>query len=295
MTTVQIIGVSVAGAAVLLLIIALLVTRHRHHDEQDEARTGPSFLDEAPQDTFSGLGKVEQPVEDITLDPAAERAAEEARAAAATEALEHHQPPPGGLGLDWGPDLSVREFPPQPAVTPSWGEDDGAWGGAEPVQTEAQPDETETTRELRPDEAEITGELRPSESATLAEEAPSPAPEGEGGGPVAASEPPLPEAAEPVADETAAELGGEGVLVPLSDIIVTTSSKMVDLHDPDVRRMLTDLVTFEIDQAAEFRRQGQTIDAVLQLTEAEKVSRALGMAESAQRIRAMMNELRRES
>ena len=294
MTTVQIIGVSVAGAAVLLLIVALLVTRHRHDDGQDEVRTGASFLDEAPQDTLSGLGKVEQPVEDITLDPAAERAAAEARAAAATEALELHQPPPGGLGLDWGPDLSVREFPPQPVVTPPWGEHVIAWGGAETGQTEAQPDETETTRELRPDEAEITGELRPSGPAALAEETAAPAPEGEGGGPMAASGPPRPQEAEPVADETAAEPGGEGSLVPLSDIIVTTSSKMVDLRDPDVRRMLTDLVTFEIDQAAEFRRQGQTIDAVLQLTEAEKVSRALGMAESAQRIRAMMNELRRE-
>ncbi len=81
-------------------------------------------------------------------------------------------------------------------------------------------------------------------------------------------------------------------MVPLSDIIVTTSSKMVDLAAPDVRRMLTELVTFEIDQASEFRRKGQSIDAVLQLTEAEKVSRALGMTESAQRIRTMMKEIR---
>ena len=70
---------------------------------------------------------------------------------------------------------------------------------------------------------------------------------------------------------------------------------MVDLQDPDVRRMLTELVTFEIDQAADFRRRGQTIDAVLQLTEAEKVSRALGMTESAQRIRAMMREIHQSS
>ena len=81
-------------------------------------------------------------------------------------------------------------------------------------------------------------------------------------------------------------------MVPLSDIIVTTSSKMVDLGDLDVRRMLAELVTFEIDQASEFRRKGQSIDAVLQLTEAEKVSRALGMTESAQRIRTMMEEIR---
>lgn len=84
-------------------------------------------------------------------------------------------------------------------------------------------------------------------------------------------------------------------LVPLSDIIVTTSGKLVNLDDPEVRRMLTELMTFEIDQAAELRRQGQTIDAILQLTEAEKISRALDMTESAEQIRAMMNEIRRES
>ena len=79
--------------------------------------------------------------------------------------------------------------------------------------------------------------------------------------------------------------------MPLSDIIVTTSSKMVDLQDPEVRRMLTDLVKYEIDQATHYRQQGQTIDAVLQLTEAEKISRALDMRESAAAIREMMEDL----
>ena len=100
MTTVQIIGVSVAGAAVLLLIIALIVTRRRRADnEEDQVRPGPSFLDEAPQDTFSVLGKAEQPIEDITLDPAVQRAAESEQATAAERAREQHRPPPGGLGL----------------------------------------------------------------------------------------------------------------------------------------------------------------------------------------------------
>jgi hypothetical protein len=110
-----------------------------------------------------------------------------------------------------------------------------------------------------------------------------------------AVEPARPAEGEPAAGEAAPESGPERRLVPLSDIIVTTSGKMVDLQDPDVRRMLTELVTFEIDQAADFRRRGQTIDAVLQLTEAEKVSRALGMTESAQRIRVMMEEIRQEN
>ena len=110
---------------------------------------------------------------------------------------------------------------------------------------------------------------------------------------MATTRPAAPSEDEPAGAEVAAEESGSGSrMVPLSDIIVTTSSKMVDLADPDVRRMLTELVTFEIDQASEFRRKGQSIDAVLQLTEAEKVSRALGMTESAQRIRTMMEEIR---
>jgi len=80
-------------------------------------------------------------------------------------------------------------------------------------------------------------------------------------------------------------------MVPLSDIIVTTSRKTVDLDDPEVRRMLTELVRYEIDQAAEFSAAGQSVDAVLQLTEAEKVSRALGMDETAERIKAVMRDL----
>ena len=146
------------------------------------------------------------------------------------------------------------------------------------------------------DDTEITGELRPDETVGAPPRPTTPpAPEGESGDQVTATQPARPAEGGSAADDVAApESGSGGRLVPLSDIIVTTSGKMVDLDDPDVRRMLTELVTFEIDQAAEFRKQGQTIDAVLQLTEAEKVSRALGLNESAQRIRAMMNEIRGE-
>ena len=263
MTTVQIIGIAVASLAVLLLIIALVVTR-RHDDEPEEdarAKTS-SFLDEAPQDTFSGLGKAEHPVEDITLDPALERAAAARKEAAATQtaaaaqvaaeqaqvgaeqAQRDRQPQPGGLGLDWGPDLSVR----------TTGFDAG------PSGPRAASDD------------EITGELRPDDGAAVPAQHAPPAPEGKSGDQVAATQPARPAEGGSAAGEVAAEESGSGGhLVPLSDIIVTTSSKKVDLDDPDVRRMLTELVTFEIDQAAEFRRQGQSIDAILQLTEAEKV------------------------
>jgi hypothetical protein len=269
MTTVQIIGIAVASLAVLLLIVALIVTRRRS-DQPDEAprAAADSFLDEAPQDTLAGLGKPDQPVEDITLDPGLERLAAERRAEAAGQAQLERQPAPGGLGLDWGPDLSVRTT----VGEPEW---------AEPPR--------------RDDDAETTGELRPDEKVAPPAEDIPPAPEGESGDRMTATPPAQPAEGGPAADEAAAqESGSGGRLVPLSDIIVTTSGKMVDLDDPEVRRMLTELVTFEIDQASEFRKQGQTIDAVLQLTEAEKVSRALGMNESAQRIRAMMNEIRGE-
>jgi len=267
MTTVQIIGIVVASLAILLLIVALIVTRGRHETPGagDARPDGGSFLDEAPQDTFSVLGKPEQPVEDITLDPAVQREADQ-RAAAQQD----RPPQPAGLGLDWGPDLSVRTAEQPPAAEP-----------AAPVAD---------------DETEITGELAAATAAPLASEASSPAPEEESGGQAAATQPARPAEGGSATGEVAAqESGSGGRLVPLSDIIVTTSGKTVDLQDPEVRRMLTELVTFEVDQASEFRRQGQTIDAVLQLTEAEKVSRALGLTESAQRIRTMVEEIRREA
>jgi len=239
MTTVQIVGIVVAAAIVLLLIIALLVTRRRGSASKEPPAVTPhaSFLDDAPQDTLSALGKAEQPMEDVTIDPgvhregrpADENAVPAPPVAAGTEERER-----AALGLDWG-----------------------LWGEAEKAAAAASVAAAETTGEL-PDE-------------------PAPARPAEGGS--AASE------------EAAPEPDPDGRRVPLSDIIVTTSDKMVDLQDPEVRRMLTDLVKYEIDQATHYRQQGQTIDAVLQLTEAEKISRALDMRESAAAIRKMMEDL----
>lgn len=96
-------------------------------------------------------------------------------------------------------------------------------------------------------------------------------------------------------DEEPVGAGGSppaGKLIPLSDIIVTTSDKLVDLADAEVRRMLKELVGYEIDQAAQFKAVGQHVDAVLQLTEAEKICLALDMHEQARQIRIMMRDLR---
>lgn len=77
-------------------------------------------------------------------------------------------------------------------------------------------------------------------------------------------------------------------LVRLSDIIVTTNEQRVDLSDPDVRTMLKDLVKYEIDLATHYREIGQNVDAVLQLTEAERVCTALGMTSHARLIKEMI-------
>jgi hypothetical protein len=221
MTTVQIVGIAVAAAIVVLLVIALLVTRRRGSASEapPAAPTHASFLDDAPQDTLATLGKAEQPMEDITVDPGA-----------------HRQDLPAA-DVETTAELPVADAPA--ATTTTF-------------------DDTVT------------------ESGASAD-APVPARPAEGGS--------------DASEEAAPESGAGDRRVPLSDIIVTTSNKMVDLRDPEVRRMLTDLVRDEIDQATHYRQQGQIIDAVLQLTEAEKISRALDMRESAAAIRAMMEDL----
>ncbi len=265
MSTIQIIAIAVAAVIVLLLIAALLATRRRATSTQSPAEDAPpdvgSFLDDDPQDTLAGLGKAEQP-------------ADEPVAAEVDEA-----------GGEAEPSESAD------AETPSPTSDEDALGAV--VATEAigvaAPEDAEVTDETPAAEVlagPAEGEPRPATEIvaeggeTASPEAPAApvaaaAAEAADGRPVAASEPPA------------------STLVPLSDIIVTTSSKLVDLNDPDVRRMLTDLIKLEVDQAIECRRQGQTVDAVMQLTEAEKISRSLGLKESCERIHSMIDEFNR--
>ncbi|MBE0527908.1 MAG: hypothetical protein IH629_01725, partial [Thermoleophilia bacterium] len=158
MTTVQIIGIAVASLAVLLLVIALIVTRRRH-DEPEASDARPdhgSFLDGAPQDTLAGLGKTEQPLEDVTLDPAVERAL----AAEVVSTEGERLPQPRALGLDWRPDLDKsstgrhEEPPAEDRVAP-----------ASPAD----------------DESEISGELAAAQVAGAPAASSPPAPEGESG------------------------------------------------------------------------------------------------------------------
>ena len=105
---------------------------------------------------------------------------------------------------------------------------------------------------------------------------------------------PEPAGSEPAATEPAATeetLPAEPGAAALSDIIVTTNQQEIDLTDPEVREMLEELVTSEIALAEAYRQQGQILDAILQLTEAEKACTALGNDEQAERIKALMKEL----
>jgi hypothetical protein len=253
MTTVQIVGIAVASAVVVVLVIALLITRDRGSRGADAEPSVPasgSFLDEAPQDSLAALGHAERPVEDVTHDPATERA------------LQVAEPQ----------DIGEAPLAPGPAVTGP------AFADQPPLSSPAH-----STQEA------------PGAAASVASAAASGPPSShvtESGIGPAAETPAQPAEGGPAAqDQAAPESGVGGPLMPLSDIIFTTSSKLVDLQDPEVRRMLTDLVTMEMDQAEQFRRQGQIIDAVLQLTEAERISRALDLRESAQRIHTMIEEL----
>ena len=356
MTTVQIVGIAVAAAAVVILVAAIVTSRRGYtEDEAGYEAAGGSFLDELPQDTFARLGRAEQPVEDVTVDPGPldldtleeETGAPPAAASVAeplggspTPATEPAGPtvlvPPDldetetvrleaaprepleGVPLEAGQREPLEAAPLEPLAAPPLVPLGAAPptarppAGGPPLVPSEPTDadfETELGLDWGPSHAVSPDPWRRSPIGRL--DGPGRAgltlglgPGGpfagyldgggsEAAGSASADHPTL--AATP--GGTALPLvppgeAGDDRLVPLSDVIVTTSSKLVDLGDAEVRRMLTGLVSDEIDQAEALRREGLSLDAMLQLTEAEKISRALGMHESAAGIRQMMEDLR---
>ena len=132
-----------------------------------------------------------------------------------------------------------------------------------------------------PDDAQAPIEAAPAEAAPAEEPRAEAAP---------AEEPPA-EAApiEPAPQPSATAEASAPVL--LSDILVTTGDAEVDLTDPGVRRLLEQLVGDEIELARQCRAKEQTLDAILQLTEAEKVCEALGLDDRLAEVRALLAEL----
>jgi hypothetical protein len=271
MTNTQLIGIAVAVVILLILIIALIVTRGKGKTSAAKSPVTPavvgSFLDEPLRNDFDKLG----------------------RAAA-----------PAGR-----PDASEAPGESAPAGVPPVVETGPAEEPA-PLREPTHVEEPTTVTEATAYEAPT---LTPVDDAAIAEAMTQPAPveePGEEPAPESAAEPaeaePLPiaaEATEAPAEEAPAEeappeeapapSGEKGV--PLSDIIVTTNQQTVDLGDPDVRRLVKDLIEDEIELAQQYKEQGQILDAVLQLTEAEKACNALGLTSKARLIRAMIKEL----
>ncbi len=264
-----------AGAAVvvLLLLLVLLMLRRRSSQNAGETAEGPtegtpgmpSFLDEAPQDTLSGLGAVERmaeaaPHESVAPEPGLQAAERPAAAPA---------------GLEWGTPVLSRPIA-----------DSAPRNGIPGPTVPALPDAESETVVLPAAPGSVVEPSVSGEDASLGvTERDSNAQQVSPGEAVTSSAvPPIPEAAM-----------GVHRMVPLSDVLVTTSTKLVNLDDPRVRRMLTDLINLEVDQSVQFRQAGQSVDAIMQLTEAERISRALGLHESTHRIHEMIEDLQRDA
>ena len=141
-------------------------------------------------------------------------------------------------------------------------------------------------------------DIFPPDHARAAQEPPSAAAEGTAAAPEPAAAPAPAAEAEPVVppDQSAPtpdtrETPEAPAPVLLSDILVTTGEAEVDLTDPGVRHLLEQLVGDEVELARQCRAHEQTLDAILQLTEAEKVCEALGLDERLAEVRALLAEL----
>jgi hypothetical protein len=275
----QWIGIAVASAIVVVLIVILLVRRSKA-GKQDVAAPGTApaaaaALVEAPHDqpgppyatppaTGGGASFLDQPLEggfEGLGTPAG------APPALGTVVMPRESRPAAAAPVD---PLAPRPAPP--VIAPM----DMDMGSLSPTISD---DDVAATPEAAAPPSDAPGVPAPAVAT----------PESTGAG-IADTTEPVSSAVEPT-PSTAPPEDADATPAPLSDIIVTTNRAEVDLTDPDVRAMLQELVHDEIALAEVYRTQGQTLDAILQLTEAEKACNALGDAEQAQRIQAMLSEL----
>jgi len=195
-------------------------------------------------------------------------------------------PPDTDAAAGWGGPLDERPVTERPSA-------DQADAFAEPTPAVAFDTVSETPGTASPERETTDVEMPASVGADSTPlEAPpapgvSPAADTDEWAPAAAATPipPVP------GGEQAADSEAGPRLVALCDIISTTNTQTVDLNDPDVRRMLRELVQNEVDLAQQYKQLGQNIDAVLQLTEAEKICRTLSMDAHADLLRKMIDEL----
>jgi hypothetical protein len=232
-----------------------------------------SFLDEPLEHGFEGLGKVAAPAKPVSsgpfpVDPFGSH--EDIFPAEAPAVAPDVETPVVAPVDPFGSHEDI--FPAEePASAP-----DAASAVAKLIPA-AEPEPAATGAALTAEPEPTTTEAAPTAEPEPAEAAAAPAAESE---PVA-----TPAEAAPVAPTTADDPA------LLSDIIVTSDSEEIDLADPDVRDLLTQLVDDEIELAKACHAQGQILDAILQLTEAEKASAALGLDDRLATVKALLAEL----
>jgi hypothetical protein len=225
-----------------------------------------SFLDEPLVRGFEGLGRVAAPAKPVSsgpfpVDPFGSH--EDIFPAEAPVVAPDAEAPVVAPVDPFGSHEDI--FPAEaPVVAPN-----AASAVAKPVPA-AEPEPVATV-------AAMTAEPEPAKPAAAPVPAAAPAAEPE---PAA-----TPAEAAPVAPATADDQA------LLSDIIVTSGSEEIDLADPDVRDLLTQLVDDEIELAKACHAQGQILDAILQLTEAEKASAALRLDDRLATVKALLAEL----
>jgi hypothetical protein len=218
-----------------------------------------SFLDEPLEHGFEGLGKVAAPAKPVSSGPFP------------VDPFGSHE------------DIFPAEAP---AVAPD---------AETPVVAPVDP--FGSHEDIFPAEAPAVAPDAASAVATVPAAEPEPAATGAA---LAAEPEPAEAAAAPAAESEPAATPAEAAPVApaaaddpalLSDIIVTSDSEEIDLADPDVRDLLTQLVDDEIELAKACHAQGQILDAILQLTEAEKASAALGLDDRLATVKALLAEL----
>jgi hypothetical protein len=290
MSTIQFAGIAIAAVILIVLVISLIITRRKDtggsQQRQPEAPvtedTG-SLFDEAPRDELHMLGKRDVAAPQPAWQPPAAAAVSEEESqigpvGSAEAAAESAEEPTEDIPAVQ-PAVVVTETPPTPpfyavieaapiaeAATP-------VFEGATPIARDAVP-MAEEAEPVVEDAAPPAGQEASAAEQSVGDQPEAPTTE-----------------ASPVEGTTEDEAAGQPRIVRLADIIVTTNEQQVDLADPDVRRMLKDLVQDEIDLAAQYRELGQNIDAVLQLTEAQRICHALDMTSHARLIQQMIDEL----
>ena len=283
----QWLGIGIAALVLVALLIVVLV-RHRGDDEPAASAAGRSFA-------ASGSGAVMPSAPQAAMAsgppaavPPGAQAATPLTPPAAIVAAPPARPPlvaaPAGSFLD---EPLVNGFEGLGKVA--------APARPEPVSSGPFPvDPFGSHEDIFPAE-EPAGEPDTEPADTVAEPANAVAE------PVQAAEPrpaePAAPSAEPKSAATAAEVAPVAPVPAddpalLSDILVTSGSEEVDLADPAVRELLTQLVDDEIELAKVCHAQGETLDAILQLTEAEKASTVLGLDDRLASVKALLAELR---